>query len=99
MAHKVKIADLVLRDAHQSLHATRMTTADMLPACARLDAIGYYALEAWGGRDVRFVHPLFERRPLGTPAEAQDRASQHADNDAAARAEPAGVPPLRGRRC
>jgi oxaloacetate decarboxylase alpha subunit len=40
MAHRVKIADLVLRDAHQSLHATRMTTADMLPACARLDAIG-----------------------------------------------------------
>ena len=49
MSHKVKIADLVLRDAHQSLHATRMTTADMLPVCAKLDAIGYYALEAWGG--------------------------------------------------
>ena len=46
---KVNIADLVLRDAHQSLHATRMTTADMLPACERLDKVGYYALEAWGG--------------------------------------------------
>ncbi|MDR3312304.1 MAG: oxaloacetate decarboxylase, partial [Spirochaetaceae bacterium] len=46
---KVSITDLVLRDAHQSLHATRMTTADMLPACERLDKIGYWALEAWGG--------------------------------------------------
>jgi len=49
MAHKVNITDLVLRDAHQSLHATRMTTADMLPICSKLDNIGYYALEAWGG--------------------------------------------------
>ena len=40
MAHKVKLADLVLRDAHQSLHATRMTTADMLPVCDKLDKIG-----------------------------------------------------------
>jgi len=49
MAKKVKISDLVLRDAHQSLHATRMTTADMLPACGMLDKIGYFSLEAWGG--------------------------------------------------
>ena len=49
MANKVNISDLVLRDAHQSLHATRMTTADMLPACPQLDKIGYWSLEAWGG--------------------------------------------------
>jgi len=49
MARKVKISDLVLRDAHQSLHATRMTTADMLPICDKLDKIGYESLEAWGG--------------------------------------------------
>lgn len=49
MAKKVKISDLVLRDAHQSLHATRMTTADMLPICDKLDKIGYESLEAWGG--------------------------------------------------
>ena len=41
MANKVKISDLVLRDAHQSLHATRMTTADMLPICDKLDKISY----------------------------------------------------------
>lgn len=49
MSKKVKITDLVLRDAHQSLHATRMTTADMLPICEKLDSIGYESLEAWGG--------------------------------------------------
>lgn len=46
---KIAISDMILRDATQSLHATRMTTADMLPACPMLDKIGYYAVEAWGG--------------------------------------------------
>ncbi|MDR2313970.1 MAG: sodium-extruding oxaloacetate decarboxylase subunit alpha [Spirochaetaceae bacterium] len=46
---KVQLTDLVLRDAHQSLFATRMVTADMLPACEKLDKVGYFALEAWGG--------------------------------------------------
>ncbi|GMO37518.1 MAG: sodium-extruding oxaloacetate decarboxylase subunit alpha [Termitinemataceae bacterium] len=46
---KIKLTDLVLRDAHQSLHATRMTTADMVPALGKLDKIGFWALEAWGG--------------------------------------------------
>ncbi|MHC6204355.1 sodium-extruding oxaloacetate decarboxylase subunit alpha [Breznakiellaceae bacterium SP9] len=45
----VKLTDLALRDAHQSLFATRMVTSDMLPICDRLDKVGYYALEAWGG--------------------------------------------------
>jgi oxaloacetate decarboxylase alpha subunit len=46
---KVKLTDLVLRDAHQSLFATRMVTADMLPICGKLDKVGFYALEGWGG--------------------------------------------------
>jgi oxaloacetate decarboxylase alpha subunit len=46
---KVKLTDLVLRDAHQSLFATRMVTADMLPICNKLDKAGFFALEAWGG--------------------------------------------------
>ena len=45
----VKLTDLVLRDAHQSLFATRMVTADMLPIAGKLDKVGYWALEAWGG--------------------------------------------------
>ncbi|MDV3239453.1 MAG: pyruvate carboxylase subunit B, partial [Gammaproteobacteria bacterium] len=49
MAHKVNITELVLRDGHQSLIATRMRTADMLPICERLDRAGYWSLEVWGG--------------------------------------------------
>ena len=46
---KVNITDTILRDAHQSLIATRMRTEDMLPICDRLDKIGYWSLEVWGG--------------------------------------------------
>jgi len=46
---KVHITETVLRDGHQSLIATRMRTEDMLPACKRLDQIGYWSLEVWGG--------------------------------------------------
>ena len=46
---KVKITETILRDAHQSLIATRMTTEEMLPMIEKLDDIGYNALEAWGG--------------------------------------------------
>lgn len=46
---KVYVTDLVLRDGHQSLIATRMQTSDMLPICPRLDAVGFWSLEAWGG--------------------------------------------------
>ncbi len=46
---KVKITETVLRDSHQSLIATRMTTEEMLPILPELDKVGYNALEAWGG--------------------------------------------------
>lgn len=45
----VKITDTTLRDAHQSLWATRMRTEDMLPILRDLDDAGYYSLEVWGG--------------------------------------------------
>ena len=46
---KVKITETVLRDSHQSLVATRMTTEEMLPILKTLDEVGYHSLEAWGG--------------------------------------------------
>lgn len=46
---RVKITETVLRDAHQSLIATRMRTEEMLPIVEKLDEIGYHSLEAWGG--------------------------------------------------
>ena len=46
---KVGITETVLRDAHQSLIATRMTTEEMLPVLEQLDAVGFHSLECWGG--------------------------------------------------
>lgn len=46
---KVKITETVLRDSHQSLIATRMTTEQMLPILEEMDKVGYHSLEAWGG--------------------------------------------------
>jgi len=49
MANKLYITDTILRDAHQSQAATRMRLEEMLPACEKLDSIGYWSLECWGG--------------------------------------------------
>ena len=46
---KVEITELVLRDAHQSLFATRMRIDDMLPIADKLDKVGYWSMESWGG--------------------------------------------------
>ena len=49
MTKKIGITETILRDAHQSLIATRMSTEEMLPALDALDKIGYRSLECWGG--------------------------------------------------
>jgi pyruvate carboxylase subunit B len=51
MAEKkpVRITDLTFRDGHQSLFATRMKTEDMLPVAEKMDSIGFYSMEVWGG--------------------------------------------------
>ena len=46
---KILITETALRDSHQSLAATRMTTEEMLPILADMDKVGYHSLEAWGG--------------------------------------------------
>ena len=57
---KVKFTETVLRDAHQSLMATRMKTEDMLPIAEVMDSIGYDSIECWGGAtfdaSLRFLH-------------------------------------------
>lgn len=57
---RIKITETVLRDAHQSLIATRMTTDEMLPILEKLDKVGFYSLECWGGATfdacLRFLH-------------------------------------------
>ncbi len=49
MGRTVDVTELVLRDGHQSLLATRMALEDMTPACADIDAAGYWSVECWGG--------------------------------------------------
>ncbi len=49
MNKKITVTDTILRDAHQSIIATRMRTEDMLPVCDKLDKVGYWSLEVWGG--------------------------------------------------
>jgi len=49
MSKRITVTDTVLRDAHQSLLATRLRTEDMLPICDKLDQVGYWSLEVWGG--------------------------------------------------
>ncbi|HCA35323.1 MAG TPA: oxaloacetate decarboxylase subunit alpha [Gammaproteobacteria bacterium] len=45
----IEVTEVILRDAHQSLIATRMRIEDMLPICEKLDAMGFWSLEVWGG--------------------------------------------------
>ena len=45
----VEITETILRDAHQSLIATRMTTEQMLPIVDKMDKVGYHSVECWGG--------------------------------------------------
>ncbi len=49
MTRTIEITDVILRDAHQSLLATRLAMEDMIPACEDLDNAGYWSLECWGG--------------------------------------------------
>ena len=49
MAKKIGITETVLRDAHQSLIATRMSTEEMIPILPKLDEVGFHSLECWVG--------------------------------------------------
>ncbi|HPU68272.1 MAG TPA: oxaloacetate decarboxylase subunit alpha [Acetomicrobium flavidum] len=60
---KVLITETVLRDAHQSLMATRMRTEDMLDIAAKMDEVGYYSLEMWGGATFDAAMRFLEEDP------------------------------------
>ncbi len=60
---KLLITDTTLRDAHQSLIATRMRTEDMLPICEVIDKIGYHSLEMWGGATFDSMMRFLEEDP------------------------------------
>ena len=56
----VGITETILRDAHQSLIATRMTTEQMLPIVEKMDQVGYHSVECWGGAtfDAKIEAPI-----------------------------------------
>ena len=93
---RILITDVALRDGHQSLLATRMRTEDMLPIAQKLDAVGYWSLEVWGGATFDTCLRFLKEDPwerLALRAHAQYQAP-----NAAPRAEPGRISTLR-RRC
>ena len=73
---KVGITETVLRDAHQSLIATRMTTEDMLPIIDKMDEIGYHSLEAWGGATFDSCLRFLNEDPWERLRKIKDRAKK-----------------------
>ena len=63
----LKIMDTTLRDGHQSLLATRMKTEDMIPIAERIDEVGYWACEVWGGATFDTMHRFLKEDPWERP--------------------------------
>ena len=70
----VKITETALRDAHQSLIATRMTTEEILPIVEKLDKVGYHSLEAWGGATFDACLRFLNEDPWERLRKIRDRA-------------------------
>ena len=70
---KVKVCETVLRDSHQSLIATRMTTEEMLPILEKMDKIGYHSLEAWGGATFDSCLRFLNEDPWGRLRKIRDK--------------------------
>ena len=91
---RVQLTETVLRDANQSLIATRLPYATYEPILSTMDKAGYYSVECWGGATfdtcLRYLDedPWERLRGLRTPP------AQHPAPDAAARPEPAGLQAL-----
>lgn len=62
---KVDLPETILRDAHQSLIATRLSTKEMLPVLQQLDSAGYHSLEMWGGATFWLLLEISWRRSMG----------------------------------
>jgi len=61
--HELKIEDISLRDGHQSLFATRGRTEDMIPVAEKMDEIGFWAVEVWGGATFDAMHRFLGEDP------------------------------------
>ena len=88
MSKPLLITDLVLRDASQSLLATRVRIEDMLPIAAKLDQVGFWSLETWGGATFDSCIRFLGEDPW-------ERHAEYAHANAVAWSECAWLPPLR----
>lgn len=64
---RVSIQDNTFRDGHQSIHATRMRTEDMIPMAEKMDEVGFWAMEVWGGATFDTMHRFLGEDPWERP--------------------------------
>jgi pyruvate/oxaloacetate carboxyltransferase len=64
---KVRIQDNTFRDGHQSIYATRMKTEDMIPIAEKMDEVGFWAMEVWGGATFDTMHRFLGEDPWERP--------------------------------
>ena len=95
----VKITETVLRDAHQSLLATRMTTEQMLPVIDKMDKVGYYSVECWGGATFDASLRFLKEDPWERLRKLRDGFKKYKAADVVPGTEYSWLPPLCGRCC
>ena len=89
----VKIVETILRDAHQSLIATRMTTEQMLPIIEKMDQVGYHAVECWGGATFDASLRFLKEDPWERLRKFRDGFKNYKTSDAVPRTKYSGVSP------
>lgn len=92
----VKIMETVLRDSHQSLLATRMSTEDMLPILDSLNDVGYYSMEVWGGATFDACLRFLNEDPWGQTQNYSQPHQEFETSDAVQRSEHSRIPSLCG---
>lgn len=90
----IRITETVLRDAHQSLIATRMTTEEMLPIIEKLDMVGYNSLECWGGATFDACLRFLNEDPWERLRKIRQKGKKDKAPDAAERPEPRRIQAL-----
>ena len=98
MSKPLAITELVLRDAHQSLLATRMRLDDMLPIAEKLDNAGYWSIESWGGATFDSCIRYLGEDPWERIRELKKSHAKDPAANVTARSEPARLSPLCRRR-
>ena len=92
----VEIVDTTLRDAHQSLLATRFSTEDMVPIVDKLDRAGFYSLEVWGGATFDVAVRYLREDPWERLRIIREGVRRTKASDASKGSEPSWLPALPG---